>query len=82
VFSLTQPSFITFSNTTRPIKPTIMCLFIQKLKNPGKNVILRDFTNDIKYKLHRLVILDGVSFNTDGVVCKLKLKKFRTAVPN
>jgi hypothetical protein len=59
------------------IKPIILaCLLIKKLKIQGKNVIFRDLKNDIKcnYKLHRLVILGGVSCNTKGVVCNLKLK--------
>jgi hypothetical protein len=60
------------------------------LKIQDKHVILRDLKNDIKYKLHRLVILGGVSFKINGLVHNPKVKtknfekfkKFRVLVPN
>jgi hypothetical protein len=73
---VTQPLFVIIFQTLHvSMKPIIIrCLFIQKLRIEGKNVILRDLTSDMKYKLPRLVILDGVSFNTNCVVYNLKRK--------
>jgi hypothetical protein len=54
-------------------------LFYTEKQNSMKNIkFLKDLTNDINY--NRLVILGGVSFNTNGVAYNLKLKNFHILV--